>query len=76
MNQTQIPAVINVSHSLSDFRDKFDELKEVINAANFIAIDCEFTGLTQDNAKVQQYDSPSEFFHKICQQTRYDCHVV
>lgn len=54
---------------LSDFRDKFDEFKEVINKANFIAIDCEFTGLCQD--RVQQYDSPSEYFHKICQQTRY-----
>lgn len=56
----------------SDFRDKFDDIKEVINAANFVAIDCEFTGLSQDNTKAHQYDSsPSEYFHKICQQTRY-----
>ncbi|KAG4073427.1 hypothetical protein HA402_000651 [Bradysia odoriphaga] len=53
----------------NNFRDQFDELKQVINAANFLAIDCEFTGLSHDNAKVQQYDSPSEYFHKICQQT-------
>lgn len=53
---------------LSDYRDKFDEFKEVINKANFIAIDCEFTGLSQD--RVQQYDSPSEYFQKICQHTR------
>lgn len=58
-----------------DFRDQFDELKQVINAANFLAIDCEFTGLSHDNAKVQQYDSPSEYFHKICQQTRYYIHL-
>ncbi|KAJ6643112.1 Poly(A)-specific ribonuclease PARN, partial [Pseudolycoriella hygida] len=52
-----------------NFREKFDELKEVVNAANFIAIDCEFTGLSQENVKVLLYDSPSEYFHKICQQT-------
>lgn len=39
------------------------ELQQVVNDANFFAIDSEFTGLSFDN-NITHYDSPSEFYTK------------
>lgn len=48
-----------------NFRELYPRIEEAINGASFIAIDGEFSGVTNSTYKLTNYDSPEERYHKL-----------
>lgn len=51
----------------NNFRETMPKIEKAISKANFIAIDGEFSGVTNGNYILTNYDTPEERYHKIRQ---------
>ena len=56
--------MIRPTISFSDFQEVLPEIEEAINKCNFLAIDCEFTGISTEN-NVCAFDRPEDAYKKV-----------
>ena len=48
-----------------NFREVYDHVEKTISDATFIAIDGEFSGVTNSMYNYTNYDAPEERYHKL-----------
>ena len=53
----------------NNFYDLLPVINDAVNAADFLCIDSEFSGLTNGSYKIALFDSPDERYHKLCSNT-------
>lgn len=48
-----------------NFREVYDTVEKSISDSTFIAIDGEFSGVTNSSFNITNFDSPEERYHKL-----------